>query len=88
MKFRSRETVDALQFEYSEDGISRLEEFCQGRVIRHGKKHLPTEGPWCYIIIDSSKQPFVLLESEWFVKSPNLYMIISDKEFKERYEEI
>jgi hypothetical protein len=90
MIFRSKETVEAIQFQYSEYGIRQLEEFCSGRVTRHGKQHLPTEGPWCYILLESSKIPAVLLEGEWYVKvkSSNTFIVIPDKDFKEQYEEI
>lgn len=87
MKFRSKETVDAIQFHYSDAGLKQLEDFCGGAVTRHGKQHLPTEGPWCYIRIESPRQISVLVEGEWFVKTKKSeFLVFTDRDFKEHYE--
>lgn len=78
--------VEAIQFNYSKEGIDKLQEFTNGNVIRHGPKRLPTMGGFAYVRF--SNQLLVIDNGDYVVKWLNTgeFDNMTEKEFLEKFD--
>ena len=70
MKYvRRREEIHAMEFVLDEHTIPILQVFTGDAIVRTGKQHLPTTGPFAYVrAFDAEHTTFTVLEGEFIGK--------------------
>jgi hypothetical protein len=86
MKYKKRrEEIHAVEFRLDEQVIQDLQVFTGGALMRWGKQHLPTEGPWAYVrTLDDQRTVFVVLEGQYIAKRADGSLFGLTKEELER----
>jgi hypothetical protein len=86
MKYKKRrEEIHAVEFRLDEQVIHDLQVFTGGALIRWGRQHLPTEGPWAYVkALDDNHTVFTVLEGQYVAKRTNGTLFVLTKEELDR----
>ncbi len=93
MKFRKKPVViDAIKFEYTEEGIAKLKEFCGTALKKYSKERridAKAEAEICTLEDGDGKAKHIATEGDWIIKGVNgeFYPCKPDI-FKKTYEKI
>lgn len=91
MKYNKKpEIIEAIEFKYSDAGLTQLREFCGKCLLRTGPKRTPTTGPWAYIkLYEGCHEIIIAMEKNMIIKYENgNFSCLEKDKFEQQYDPI